>query len=245
MDEILAGYAKLLSSVDQWFSSCIAYAGSQIACKKGCSECCRGLFDITLLDACYLKSGFDRLPAAKRNPVLKKARQRLKLLQALRPDFQEPFILNCRPEEEWELLMPDDDETPCPLLDADGRCLVYDYRPMTCRLHGLPMVDISGEVMHDEWCTRNFIGGNPLKMAGLRWEFNTLFREELLIFRELTFKLFKERLNELDTFIPTALLMNYARFPWRKWRKETPLIDAGGTNHGNQGYIHGWEVNNE
>ncbi|HEX9024521.1 MAG TPA: YkgJ family cysteine cluster protein [Geobacteraceae bacterium] len=226
MEDILKEYSTLLASVDQWFAACAGHAGPQIACKTGCSECCRGLFDITLLDACYLKSGFDRLSTARKAPVLQKARQRLKGLQTVWPDFDVPYILNYRPEEEWEILMPDDDETPCPLLADDGTCLVYDYRPMTCRLHGLPLVDISGEVLHDEWCTLNFTRGNPLEMHELHWEFDTLFKEELLIFRELTFRLFKERVNELDTFIPTALLIDFERFPWRKWREETDLISA-------------------
>ncbi|HTP66775.1 MAG TPA: YkgJ family cysteine cluster protein [Geobacteraceae bacterium] len=223
MEEILSRYAALLALVDDWFSTCIARAGSAIACKNGCAECCRGLFDITLLDACYLKAGFDRLEAQTRKNVLTKAKRRLLSLQFLWPEYDAPYILNYRPEEEWEVLMPDDDETPCTLLSSDGTCLVYEYRPMTCRLHGLPLVDISGEVMHDEWCTRNFTGKDPLEMDELRWGFNKLFREELLLFRRFTNELFGQSVNELDSFIPTALLIDFKRFPWRKWRKANPL----------------------
>lgn len=224
MEAILQEYGELLRKVDRWFAACTGRHPSAISCRTGCSECCCALFDITLLDAWYLKHGFDRLDAATKADVLVQAQERLLSLQRFWPDFDAPYLLNYRPEEEWKILMPDDDETPCPLLGADGRCLVYDYRPMTCRLHGLPLVDISGEVLHDEWCTLNFTGSNPLELKDLRWEFNVLFREELLIFRELTFKLFKLRVNELDTFIPTALLIDFERFPWPKWRGENPLL---------------------
>jgi len=224
MENILTKYAALLASVDQWFAACVARAGSEITCKTGCSECCRAMFDITLLDALYLKTGFDRLDAGVKARVLHKVKKRLRHLQTLWPDFKAPYILNYRPEEEWEILMPDEDETPCPLLGEDGTCLVYDFRPMTCRLHGLPLLDISGESFYDEWCSLNFTREDPLKMDALRWEFNKLFSDELVIFRELTFKLFKHKVNELDTFIPTALLIDFAHFPWRKWRKENPLI---------------------
>jgi Fe-S-cluster containining protein len=224
MEAILQEYGELLRKVDRWFAACTGRYPSAISCRTGCSECCRALFDITLLDAWYLKHGFDRLDAATKADVLVTAQERLLSLQRFWPDFDAPYLLNYRPEEEWKILMPDDDETPCPLLGADGRCLVYDYRPMTCRLHGLPLVDISGEVLHDEWCTLNFTGSNPLGLKDLRWEFNVLFREELLIFRDLTFKLFKHRVNELDTFIPTALLIDFEHFPWRKWRGENPLL---------------------
>jgi Fe-S-cluster containining protein len=217
MENILTKYAALLTSVDQWFASCVSHARSEIACTRGCSECCRGLFDITLLDAWFMKRGFDRLDTGIRTLVMDKAKVRLSSLQRLWPDFEAPYILNYRPEEEWEILMPDDDEIPCPLLGEDGTCLIFDFRPMTCRLHGLPLVDISGEVMHDEWCTLNFIRGNPLDLQELRWEFNALFKQELLIFKDLTFKLFDQRVNELDTFIPTALLIDLESFDWQKW----------------------------
>jgi Fe-S-cluster containining protein len=223
LNEILIKYGELLARVDDWFAGCAGKHLSSITCRSGCSECCRALFDITLLDAFYLKSGFDGLDPVIKDAPLFKARERLVYLQELWPDLTEPYILNYRPEEEWEILMTEDDETPCPLLGKDGTCLVYDNRPMTCRLHGLPLVDISGEVLHDEWCTLNFPGGNPLDLQELRWEFNLLFRDELLIFREFTGQLLNRPFNELDTFIPLALLIDFAGFDWRKWVRKKGL----------------------
>ncbi len=228
IEDILKRYGKLLGEVDQWLASCVSNSGPEIACASGCAECCRGLFDITLLDACYLKSGFDGLDAAVKDSILKKAQGRIQELRLLWPDLAPPYILNYRPEEEWEVLMPDDDETPCPLLDADGRCLVYAFRPMTCRLHGLPLVDINGEVLHDEWCTHNFLHSDPLETAQLRGEFTALFRRELLLFRDFTRELVGERVNELDTFIPTALLIDYKQLPWKRWWQEKKLSFAAG-----------------
>lgn len=217
MNEALDEYRRLLTEVDHWFSRCIARSGEHIRCAAGCSECCRGLFDITLLDAALLKDGFDRLDAVTREQVLVKCRERLAGLQRLWPEFAHPYILNYRPEEEWELLMPDDDETPCPLLGADGRCLVYGFRPMTCRLHGLPLVDLTGEVLHDEWCTLNYVGDDPLADAGLRGEFTKIFREEVRLFRSFSERLLGQEFRELDTFIPTALLIDFTRFDWHRF----------------------------
>lgn len=217
MNEILNEYQGLLAEVDQWFQRCLARSGDRIHCAAGCSGCCRGLFDITLLDAALLKEGFDRLEGRTRELVLDRCRERLAGMQRLWPDFAHPFILNYRPEEKWELLMPDDDETPCPLLEADGRCLVYGYRPMTCRLHGLPLVDLSGEVHHDEWCTLNYLGGDPLADAGIRGDFPRILREEVRLFRDFTRQLLGREFQELDTVIPTALLMDFTRFDWRRF----------------------------
>lgn len=206
IERILKEYGDLLTEVDVWFNHCIEANPGVITCGVGCSGCCRGLFDITLLDARYLKSGFDRLDAAIRTAVLAKANERLVSIQAVWPEYVAPYILNHRSEEEWGELMPEDDETPCVLLGDDGACLLYDHRPMTCRLHGVPLIDLSGEIMDEAWCSLNFAGVDPFAMDGLRWEFLRLFREELLLFRRFTEQMMGEPVSELDTLIPTALL---------------------------------------
>ena len=210
MQTILDRYLQLLEEVDAWFNQCLELVGcSSIACSSGCTGCCRGLFDITLLDAFLLKTGFDGLENDIRKAVLAKAEDRLFRIRAEWPDFNAPFLLNYRPEAEWGMVMPDEDETPCLLLDDQGRCLLYRFRPMTCRLHGLPLVDVSGELFNEEWCSLNFKGEDPLQMEILRWKFRQLFADELQIFREFTEELTGEAVNELDTLIPTALLLDF------------------------------------
>ena len=217
MEEILQRNKALLAQVDDWFVRCMEAYPEKIACRSGCSACCRGSFDITLLDAFYLKRGFDLLPREKREGVLAKCRERLAIMRREWPEFDHPFVLNYRPEEDWEALMPDEDETPCVLLGEDGRCLVYHSRPMTCRLHGIPLVDTGGEVMHDEWCTMNFTDVDPLGLPGLTAPFDAIFREEVALFRDFTERFLGRRVSELDTFIPTALLIDFEGFDWKGW----------------------------
>lgn len=209
---ILAEYRALLETVDAWFARCAREFGRQVQCRPGCSRCCRGLFDITLLDARLLRQGFEQLPAATRTTVLRKAQARLTELQRLWPGFSAPYLLNVLPDALWTE-MPEDDPTPCPLLGDDGRCLVYPWRPMTCRLHGLPNIDRSGESFSDAWCTLNFVGIDPLPLPELRWTFRQAFETELRLFGEFTGRLLGAPRNELDTFIPLALLIDFENFP--------------------------------
>lgn len=208
MQDILDRYTTLLREVDHWFAGCLRSHGGLIECRNGCSACCRGLFDITLLDALHLRMGFERLPEDVRRVVRLKARARLDDLTSRWPDFSAPWLLNRIPEEEWDDMMPEEDETPCPLLSDEGACLVYDHRPMTCRLNGIPLIDSSGEELFDEWCTLNFAGADPLTFADLRHPFNDLFAQELLMFRELTRRLLGEAVSELDTIIPAAVFID-------------------------------------
>jgi len=215
MDDLLEEYRNLLARIDAWFDRSLVAAGpGRIACARGCSACCRGLFDITLLDALLLQQGFRFLPESVQESALKKCRRRLDELRGRWPGFVAPYLLNGMPDEEWTE-MPEDDETPCPLLGEDGLCQVYPWRPMTCRLHGLPNIDLSGESFSDEWCTKNFPDVDPLTLPELRWEFRRTFEEEILLFRKFTARLLRAPVNELDTFIPTALLIDFIGTDWK------------------------------
>lgn len=207
MNDILNQYGELLQEVDQWFEACLDRHPEVIACHHGCSECCRGLFDITLLDAFYLKRGFDLLPASVQQSVQVKAAGRLDELMAQWPDFMRPWILNHIPEKQWDSMMPEDDETPCPLLSEQGACLVYAHRPMTCRLNGIPMIELDGEELFDEWCSLNFVDCDPMRLMDIRHPFNDLFTQELLLFREFMRRTFGKAVSELDTIIPAAVFL--------------------------------------
>jgi Fe-S-cluster containining protein len=216
-------YRLLLEEIDSWFSRCQQQHPEEIACSKGCSECCRGLFDITMLDAAILNIGLAILPPKVRFKVRKMAVESVRTIQSSWPEFSQPFILNHRSEEERETLLASDNETPCVLLDNEGRCLLYDYRPMTCRLHGLPLIDVSGEIMESEWCTKNFLETDPLSLKNLRGEFERLLYTEAELGRCFTAELLGEALVELDTVIPTALLIDFENFDWRKWYTEKQI----------------------
>lgn len=208
MNDILDRYETLLEEVDGWFDACRSRYPEMIACHQGCSACCRGLFDITLLDAFCLKRGFDRLPLIVQQAVHLKAVARLVELSGRWPEFTRPWTLNHIHELTWDEMMPEKDETPCPLLSAEGVCLVYAQRPMTCRLNGIPLIDTSSEALFDEWCTLNFVDCDPMELEDIRHSFNDLFAQELLLFRELTRRIFGTAVSELDTIIPAAVFLD-------------------------------------
>lgn len=222
--QILSDYATLLQQGSERFgAACSAYP-EDIRCGRGCSGCCRGLFDITLLDALTLRAGFEALPSAERAEIAAAAAEQLVRLSSLWPDFALPFILNTRPDTDWELLMPEADESPCVFLSGAGDCRVYQYRPMTCRLHGFPLVELNGELIDEGWCTENFTDSDPLQLSALRAPYMDLFRGEVRLTRRLTQQLLAVPLNELDTLIPCVPLVDYGRFDWRAWWERTSIV---------------------
>ncbi|MEA3464581.1 MAG: YkgJ family cysteine cluster protein [Thermodesulfobacteriota bacterium] len=207
--DIVNQYRQILQQADDWFDQCLHVQGQQMACRSGCSGCCRGLFDITLLDAYLLQQGFNTLIAEQQNGVLALVDKRVHQLQQQWPDFQAPYILNQLPHQQWQE-MPEDDLTPCPLLDDDGLCMVYQYRPLTCRLHGIPHIDIDGELFSDSYCSLNFTDVDPLTINELRSSFRQLFQREVELLSQFSLQLTGRSQTELDTFIPTALLIDFS-----------------------------------
>ncbi|APG23597.1 MAG: YkgJ family cysteine cluster protein [Syntrophotalea acetylenica] len=212
LDAIALRYRHLLETVDAWFAQCKMQVGDRIRCGEGCSACCRGLFDITLLDAYLLQQGYSRLPAGRRRQIAGRARRQLQALQQQWADFQPPYLLNNLPDHLWTD-MPEDDPTPCPFLDENGACLVYSWRPLICRQHGLPNIDLSGTVFSELYCSLNFVGENPFECPELRWDFRGHFVKEMALFGAFTTELFGTPVNEADTFIPAVLFIDFHSFP--------------------------------
>jgi Fe-S-cluster containining protein len=209
LQALLNSYQSLLGEIDAWYDNCLKSAPpGTLACRKGCSACCRGLFDITLLDACLLRAGFAQLPAEVRAQALGRCRPRLAALQRRWPQLAEPYLLNNLPDDGW-MAMPEGDETPCPLLDGDDLCLVYAFRPMTCRLHGLPNIDLAGEDYSTDLCTLHPGDPHSLPPETLHWPFREAFEKEIRLLQAFTLQLTGTPTAEADTFIPLALLADY------------------------------------
>nr|WP_320048484.1 YkgJ family cysteine cluster protein [uncultured Desulfuromonas sp.] len=207
--QLLDSYQSLLAQVDQWFDDAASSLGPSLGCHIGCSDCCRGLFDITLPDALLLQMGFSTLETSRREQVLERCRARLKQLQQQWPELAAPYLLNHLQQRPWQT-MPEHDATPCPLLNDQGECLVYAWRPLTCRLHGLPHVDVDGDVFSDGCCPYNEEAVCQSVGGVQRGPFRDFFTQEAQLIRQVNQALVGRDVCELDTFIPLALLIDFS-----------------------------------
>jgi len=108
---------RVFSAMDEAYR---AAAGTYGFCCNGCVDnCCRSLFyHHTFLEYFYLKEGFDALAAADQDTVRQRAGITAEKLRSVVEAHRMPRLM-------------------CPL-NVDGRCALYTYRPMICRLHGIP-----------------------------------------------------------------------------------------------------------
>lgn len=92
----------------------------KIDCAKGCSHCCNMAVDISEFEFPHLRQGLSKLTTGEKEEVKIKAKIRLDKHKDL--NFNERLSAF----------------TPCPLLDKEGTCMIYENRPMVCRTFTSP-----------------------------------------------------------------------------------------------------------
>ena len=193
--------AELVEIVDASLAEAARRSGAFLACRIGCTQCCHGAFAINALDAARLRAGMSELRAA--NPALaseieRRARAWLAEHGADFPGDRKTGVLGSSPEDQARF---EDfaNEAACPALDAaTGRCDVYAWRPMTCRVFGPPIraAGDDGEegLGHCELC---FIGATPQQVAAC----------EMPVPHALEVELLQEIAADFETVVAFALLL--------------------------------------
>jgi len=133
---------ELVQIVDAALAEAARQAGEWLVCRMGCTQCCYGAFAINELDALRLQTGMDTLRIAE--PALAAAielRARAWIAEhgADFPGDVQVGVLGTS-DAERERFEGYANEAACPALDPEtGRCDVYTWRPMTCRVFGPPV----------------------------------------------------------------------------------------------------------
>jgi Fe-S-cluster containining protein len=131
-------YEQHVREADALFERIRAEFPELVACREQCSSCCHAPFDLSFVEALYLYAEFQkRIPLGNGRAAI--------LDEAYKVDHEATLIKRRLFEESLAgkdnnaLLAEMAAETlRCPLLGKDDRCILYEVRPITCRLYGVP-----------------------------------------------------------------------------------------------------------
>ena len=135
---IFARYEALVAEADALFERVRASHPDCVICHEGCSDCCHALFDLTLVEAVYINKRFEEnFPqGAERSAVLEAAGVADRKTHILK---RKAFTATQAGQDADAVVMAIGRERiRCPLLNSMNRCLLYAFRPITCRLYGIP-----------------------------------------------------------------------------------------------------------
>ncbi len=199
-----AGDSELVQIVDAALAEAARRAGPWLVCRPGCTQCCYGAFAINALDAARLRAGMNVLRASAPSTAQtleERARSWLDEHGAAFPGNPDTGAIG---DSDIDRARFDDfaNHAPCPALDpVTGRCDVYAWRPMTCRVFGPPVRSAApgGEeaLGHCELC---FSGATPAQVAAC----------EMPVPHDLEARLLEENVAEIglpaETVVAFALL---------------------------------------
>ncbi len=138
LDGVFKKYEALVEQVDDVFRQVKEKYGELVACKLGCADCCHALFDLSLVEALYINRSFlEKATENRRCEVLEIANKADRMTYQLkRKAFKS--VSSGEKSEEQVLLEMAAQRVRCPLLNDEDRCVLYEHRPITCRLYGIP-----------------------------------------------------------------------------------------------------------
>jgi Fe-S-cluster containining protein len=140
--QLPTGDDELLRTMDAALDDARRRAGEWLACRPGCAQCCHGAFAISSLDALRLRTGLEALRAAEPERAQAIARRVRAWIDTHAAEFPGDTLTGLLGESEAEQERFEEfaNEAACPALDpATGRCDLYAWRPMTCRVFGPPV----------------------------------------------------------------------------------------------------------
>ena len=131
-------YETLVAQVDKIFSAMQEAHKDCVSCKIQCCDCCYAVFDVSLIEAAYINHHFNRsLGRKERRKILRRAETADRKFYQIKKKLQQMYVKEGKsPEEVLSRLA--EDRVPCPLLNDEKVCDLYDKRPVTCRVYGIP-----------------------------------------------------------------------------------------------------------
>jgi Fe-S-cluster containining protein len=136
---------SLHDRASDWFAHAHAAVLGAVPCRRGCSRCCIGPFAITILDARLLRRGLTTVSAEVREDIEARANSQVQALERAFPRLADSPFLDDWTDEDQDAVAARFADLPCPALDAQGSCRVYETRPLTCRTMGIP-IELNGAV---------------------------------------------------------------------------------------------------
>jgi Fe-S-cluster containining protein len=156
----MSDYRKILDRADEHFADVLRAQPGNLQCGRGCSLCCYGLFEIGSGDVAVLAEGLESLHPRRRQAIIRRA-------AGIVESSRHPDLRECSPSEK-EAFFERTDSTPCPNLDPDGACLMYEHRPLVCRTFGLPLRE--GKRYIGDICDLNFRESTRRERHAAAWD---------------------------------------------------------------------------
>ena len=199
LKEHFVKYEALVQVVDAVFERVKKEYPKEVFCREKCSDCCYAIFDLTLIEALYLKDKFlKNFIGKEKNDLIEIAGKTDRVLTKMK---REAFKEIKKGSKELEIVgKMSQERVRCPLLGEDNLCVMYENRPITCRVYGIPTS--TAGVSHI--CGRtNFIQGQPYPTLNM----DKIYTQLQLLSAQLVVDIKSSNIKMHEMLIPVSMAL--------------------------------------
>jgi len=192
-------YEALVQMVDAVFDRVKKEFPKEVFCREKCSDCCYAIFDLTLIEALYLNDKFlKKFTGKEKNDLIEIAGKTDRVLTKMKRDaFRD--VKNGSDELDIVGKMSQE-RVRCPLLGENNLCVMYENRPITCRVYGIPTS--TAGVSHI--CGRtNFIQGQPYPTLNM----DKIYTQLQLLSAQLVKEINSTNIKMHEMLIPVSMAL--------------------------------------
>lgn len=131
-------YETLVQGVEKSIEQIRESHPEEVRCIPQCSDCCYAVFDLSLIESVYINYHFyQSLDKEKQEQVLERAEEADRKFYRIKRQLHKMMVQQNKKEEEALQLMAAE-RVRCPFLNESDLCDLYESRPVTCRVYGVP-----------------------------------------------------------------------------------------------------------
>lgn len=133
IDELFSKYELEARKADYLFKTIQEKYPLSVTCHIRCCDCCYAVFGVFPIEAAYINYYFNRLERKIRRDILRRAEkaddEMLRAKDTLKVFEDDPKM---------KVFGLGKQRVRCPLLQDSEECVLYEKRPIICRIYGVP-----------------------------------------------------------------------------------------------------------
>nr|WP_321401874.1 YkgJ family cysteine cluster protein [uncultured Desulfobacter sp.] len=199
LDKHFVKYEAVVSMVDQVFDRVKKEYPKEVFCREKCSDCCYAIFDLTLIEALYLNHKFnEKFSGSEKADLIAIADKTDRVLAKMKRDAYKKVKEGANQLEIVGRMSQE--RVRCPLLGDNNLCLMYENRPITCRVYGIPTSTAGASHI----CGRtNFVQGKAYPTLNM----DKIYTQLQLLSAELVKDINSTNIRMHELLIPVSMAM--------------------------------------
>lgn len=199
LDKHFVKYEAVVNMVDQVFDRVKKEYSKEVFCREKCSDCCYAIFDLTLIEALYLNHKFnEKFSGTEKADLIAIADKTDRALAKMK---REAYKKVKDGADQLEIVgRMSQERVRCPLLGDNNLCLMYENRPITCRVYGIPTSTAGSSHI----CGRtNFVQGKAYPTLNM----DKIYTQLQLLSAELVKDINSTNIRMHELLIPVSMAM--------------------------------------